>query len=215
MNAADPDIAGRRYRSTGILTEIFLKNGNLVYAVEPNDEMRAASALLRASASAHPRPVRNHHLADQASILSSPAGFHWFDPEKARLEFARILRPGGWVTLVWNERENQMTPFLEAYEQLLQRYAIDYLKVDHRRIDQAALLSFYGAGGYRTKTFQHQQDFDFDGLRPSCSRRPIREAGHPNHEPMLLELASIFQAHQVNGEVAFAYTTKMYYGQLS
>jgi len=109
-----------------------------------------------------------------------------------------------------------MTPFLNAYEQLLQRYAIDYPQVDHRRIDQKALSEFYGADGYTTKAFHHQQDFDLDGLRGrllSSSYSP--EAGHPNHEPMLAELRTMFQTYQVHGKVWFAYTAKMYYGRLS
>jgi SAM-dependent methyltransferase len=205
---------------TGILTEIFLKNGNLVYAVEPNDEMRAAGErLLRGYPGFHSiaGQAEATTLADQSvHFIVAGQAFHWFDPEKARLEFLRILKPGGWVMLVWNDRDSQTTPFLAAYENLLHKYAIDYPEVDHRRIDQAALSAFFGAGGYRTKAFQNQQDFNFDGIRGrllSSSYAP--EAGHPSYEPMLAKLMSIFQASQVEGQIAFTYITKMYYGQLS
>jgi SAM-dependent methyltransferase len=205
---------------TGILTELFLKNGNFVYAVEPNDEMRlAAERLLAGYRQFHSVTGRAEAttLTDQSvDFIVIGQAFHWFDRPKARFEFTRILHPGGWVMLIWNDRETQATAFLAAYEQLLQRYSIDYPKVDHRQVDQAALADFYGADGFNSKEFRHQQDFDFDGIRGrllSSSYSP--DAGHPHYKPMLRELRTIFQAHQVNGWLAFGYITRMYYGRLS
>jgi len=202
----------------GILSALFLENGNPAYAIEPNDEMRqAGERLLRNWPGFHSISGRAEAttLADRSvDFIVAGQAFHWFDLQKARLEFERILKSGGWVMLVWNEREIRITPFLEAYEMLLQRYSIDYPKVDHRQVDQAALSAFYGPGGYKTKTFRHQQDFDgIRGRLLSSSYSP--EAGHPNHEPMLKELETIFLAHQVSGRVGFAYTSKMYFGKLS
>ena len=157
-------------------------------------------------------------LAGQSiDFIVAGQAFHWFDREKARLEFFRILKPAGWVMLVWNERQTSGTPFLAAYEALLQRYATDYTQVDHRSVvDEAALSQFFGPGGFVLKTFPYCQDFDYAGLRGrllSSSYTP--EAGHPNHEPMLAGLHQVFQTYQVNGHIAFEYTTKMYYGHLS
>jgi hypothetical protein len=118
--------------------------------------------------------------------------------------------------LVWNQRLTQATPFLMAYEQLLEQYALDYAQVNHKQLDDAVLADFYGAHGFKVKTFDHRQNLDYAGVQGrllSSSYAP--EAGHPQHEPMLAELARIFQAHQVNGRVGFVYTTQMYYGQLS
>jgi SAM-dependent methyltransferase len=206
---------------TGLLSELFLRNGNRVFAVEPNPEMRLAAERLWQD---HPNFVSLPGRAEATGLgdhsldfIVAGQAFHWFDQSLARLEFSRILKPAGWVMLVWNERQTSSSPFLAAYEGLLQRYATDYTQVDHRYVvDEAALSRFFGPNGYQQKAFPYRQNFDYDGLRGrllSSSYTP--EAGHPNHAPMLAGLSQVFQAHQVDGRVAFEYTTNMYYGRLS
>jgi hypothetical protein len=88
--------------------------------------------------------------------------------------------------------------------------------VDHRLITPDILLEFFGPQGYRSQSFENFQEFDYaalEGRLLSSSYTP--EPGHPNHAPLLAELRSIFDAHQVNGTVRFEYTTTMYYGRLS
>jgi SAM-dependent methyltransferase len=169
---------------------------------------------------------RFHSIAAQAEATGLPdhsvdfitAGqaFHWFDREKARAEFARILKPRGWVALIWNERITTTTPFLVAFEQLLKDYSTDYEQVDHRRIDDDVIRDFFGSDQFRLKQFNNIQVFDYGGVKGrllSSSYAP--EEGHPNFEPMLAELEGIFQAYQNEGRVIFEYVTQMYYGQLS
>lgn len=203
---------------TGILTEMFLRNGNPVYGVEPNREMReAAERLLKDYPRFHSVAAKAEETTlDGASVDFVVAGqaFHWFDREKTKEECARILKPGGWVALIWNERVTTTTPFLIAYEQLLKDYSTDYEQVDHRRIDAGVIRDFFGSDNFRLKQFENIQVFDYEGLKGrllSSSYAP--QAGHPNYEPMLAELQKIFQAHQREGWVDFEYVTLMYYGQ--
>ncbi|MDP9315105.1 MAG: class I SAM-dependent methyltransferase [Chloroflexota bacterium] len=204
---------------TGILSELFLKHGNLVYGIEPNPEMRAAGEQLLSD---YPR---FHSLAAPAEATSLPPGsvdfvtagqaFHWFDQARARAEFLRILRPHGWAVLIWNDRRTLSAPFQAAYEQMLQRYASDYPLVNHKQVDDEVIAPFFGAGGYRRHCFDNLQRFDYAGLKGrllSSSYAP--EAGHPNHAPMLAELERIFEAHQADGQIVFEYDTTVYYGQL-
>lgn len=204
---------------TGFLAELFLQNGNPVFAVEPNTEMRMAGEnILRSYAGFRSVAGRAEAttLADRsADFVVAGQAFHWFDREASRREFLRILKPAGWVVLVWNERQSQATPFLSAYEQLLQQYAPDYARVNHKQIDEAVLAEFYGAQGFKEKRAGYRQSFDHTGLQGrllSSSYAP--EPGHPGHEPMLAELAKLFQRHAVNGRVEFEYSTRMYYGRL-
>jgi SAM-dependent methyltransferase len=205
---------------TGILTEMFLRNGNPVYGIEPNREMREAAERLLKD---HPRfrsvaARAEETTLDDASVDFVTAGqaFHWFDREKTGEEFARILRPQGWIALIWNERVTTTTPFLVAYEQLLKGYSTDYEQVDHRRIDDDVIREFFGSDQFRLKQFKNTQVFDYEGVKGrllSSSYAP--EEGHPNYEPMLAELERVFQTYQDEGKVVFEYVTQMYYGQLS
>jgi SAM-dependent methyltransferase len=204
---------------TGILTELFLQNGNHVFAVEPNREMREAGERLL-------QPYPNFQSVDgraegttlaeySVDFVTAGQAFHWFDLEPTRAEFQRILKPKGWVVLIWNERDTTSTPFLRAYEQLLENYATDYAQVNHKNVDEKMLESFYGTSAFKLKKFNNQQAFDYEGLKGrllSSSYTP--EVGHPQHALLLAELHKIFQAHQVNGRVAFDYKTLMYYGRL-
>jgi SAM-dependent methyltransferase len=204
---------------TGILTQMFLKNGATVFGIEPNQEMREAGERLLKdyrrfrSVGAKAEETR----LDDASVDFITAGqaFHWFDREKVRAEFARILKPQGWIALIWNERVTTTTRFLIAYEQLLKDYSTDYEQVDHRRIDDKVIRDFFGSDQFRLKQFNNIQVFDYEGLKGrllSSSYSP--EEGHPNFEPMLTELERIFQAYHDEGRVVVEYITQMYYGQL-
>ena len=61
----------------------------------------------------------------------------------------------------------------------------------------------------------NRQQFDFEGLSGrllSSSYAPM--PGHPNFEPMMSELAAIFNEHAIAGIVRFDYDTELYLGQL-
>jgi SAM-dependent methyltransferase len=205
---------------TGIPTELLLKNGNRVFGVEPNREMREAGERLLKKYSKF-KSVEGRAeittLADRSiDFVTAGQAFHWFDREKARGEFVRILRPGGWVVLIWNKRLTDTSPFLRAYEELLQDYSIDYTMVDHRNANSDALEAFFAPQPFTLRRFDNRQAFDFDGARGrllSSSYTP--ERGHANYQRMIDALHAIFDAHQKNGLVTFEYVTLLYYGHLA
>ncbi|MDQ2996408.1 MAG: class I SAM-dependent methyltransferase [Chloroflexota bacterium] len=204
---------------TGLLAELFLKHGNRVFGVEPNREMRVAGERLLTDYRQYTSidgTAEATTLDDQSvEIITAGQAFHWFDRTKARAEFARILRPSGWVALVWNERRVGSTPFLQAYEQLLRSYSSEYETLNHRQIDQATIAAFFEPGTFTLQSFTNTQIFDFEGVKGrllSSSYTP--EPGQPTYQPMLDELKAIFQQFQVDDTVAFEYDTNVYYGQL-
>lgn len=204
---------------TGILSELFLKNGNPVYGIEPNRKMReAAERLLRTYEkfeSIEAKAEATTLAGKSIDFVTAGQSFHWFDHQKTRREFLRILKPDGWTALVWNERRTDTTPFLVAYEKMLNEYGTDYETVNHTKIGDGVIAAFFAPGDFRLKIFETRQVFDFESLKGrllSSSYTP--EEGHPKYHPMLNELERIFRAHEGTGGVAFEYDTKIYYGQL-
>jgi SAM-dependent methyltransferase len=141
--------------------------------------------------------------------------FHWFDLGKTKPEFLRILKPGGWVVIIWNNRRTDTTPFLRSYEGLLLNYGTDYKEVSPANFDYGVLGSFFGKTGFKMRLFENFQRFDLEGLKGRLlSSSYIPMEGHPNYEPMMNELEHIFLRHQKDGKVIFEYDTRVYYGQM-
>ena len=199
---------------TGFLTELFLGNGNPTYAVEPNKEMRqVAEALLKDCPGFTSIDGAAEYTTlgdDSVDMVAAGQAFHWFDRDKAKAEFARILRPGGWVVLIWNDRRMD-TPFLQAYEDLLREHSSDYRQVDHKNVDQKALADFFAAAEYITQSCENVQTFDCDGLKGRLLSSSY--APETDNEAMLAELACIFDQHQTDGQVLFHYDTSIYISQ--
>jgi SAM-dependent methyltransferase len=204
---------------TGNLTRMFLENGNRVFGVEPNDDMRKAGEQILAdyrhftsvAGTAEATTLPDHSV----DIITAAQAAHWFDREKARREFVRILRPGGWTVLVWNERRTDSSAFLRAYEAMLLAHGTDYQEVRHERTT-AEISGFFAPSPYQEQVFELVQEFDYPALEGrllSSSYTP--QPGHPNYEPMLKELRRVFDQHEVNGHVCFEYDTRVYYGKLA
>jgi SAM-dependent methyltransferase len=204
---------------TGISARLLLDRGYVVYGVEPNAAMRsAAEAELNGRSgfiSANGTADRTTLAGTSVDLITCMQAFHWFDRDAARREFARILRPGGWVMIVWNDRRID-TPFLRTYEDLLLRRGTDYAAVRHKNVSGKELADFFSPGAYETRMFDNAQHFDFAGLRGrllSSSYAP--PADDPRSGPMLHDLKAIFDRHQQGGQVAFLYRTIVHFGQLS
>ena len=202
---------------TGISTRVFLENGNTVFGIEPNAAMRrAAEEFLR--------EFEHFHSIDAtAEATSLPNGFvdfivaaqafHWFDPAGTRGEFKRILRSGGWVALMWNERQLNTTPFLIDYEKLLLKFAGDYTKVRHDNITKDLLRNFFQAD-FRHATFANAQVLDFEGLKGRVSSSSyMPAAADARYEQMVEELKSLFAKHAQSDKITVFYDTNIFYTQ--
>jgi SAM-dependent methyltransferase len=202
---------------TGLSTKPFLENGNMVYGVEPNAVMReAAEEFLKDFPNfvSHNGTAENTDLADASmDFVIAAQAFHWFAPEKTRTEMRRILKPGGYVVLIWNERHLETTEFLRGYERLLVTYGKDYEKVRHENIDQERLGDFF-EDEYRHATFSNVQNFDLAGLRGrllSSSYMPAED--DPTFPALEKELSELFAKHSENDRINVFYDTNIYYKQ--
>jgi SAM-dependent methyltransferase len=205
---------------TGISAELFLRNGHVVYAVEPNAVMRAAAEKELAE-------YRGFHSVTgtaeattlpEASVdcVVAAQAFHWFDAAKTRREFKRILHPGGWVVLLWNARRLTATAFLREYESLLLKFGTDYERVRHERVDDRALADFFGGTSYVKRSVENFQRLDFEGLRGRLlSSSYVPATGEAGYAEMLDELKRLFERRQRDGQVAIEYDAEIFAGQLA
>jgi ubiquinone/menaquinone biosynthesis C-methylase UbiE len=204
---------------TGFLSELFLKNGNRVYGVEPNEAMRLAGEEYLASydsfSSVNGSAEATTLDAESVDFVTAGQAFHWFDPEATRREFLRILKPAGWVMVVWNDRRVSETPFGRDYENVLVRFGIDYARVREAYPEMQDMTNFFGEGNFRLLELSNEQTLDHDGLVGRlCSSSCVPREDHPNFAPMMAEVDKIFRTHSVNGSVRMEYTTQMFFGHL-
>ncbi len=207
---------------TGIFSRLLLDNGNMVFGIEPNREMReAAEHSLEAytgfksmSATAEATTLPDATV----DFVTCAQAFHWFEPMRARRELSRVLKRGGQAILVWNIRLETGAAFYEEYEALLRNHCPDYIETRHGGgglANPEALARFFGARQPRFFSCANKQVFDLAGLEgrllsSSYAPRP----GHPAHEPMMRDLSELFGRHERNGRVSFEYETKAFSGAL-
>jgi ubiquinone/menaquinone biosynthesis C-methylase UbiE len=204
---------------TGILAKLFLENGNRVFGIEPNDEMRHAGeefllahknfSSLQGSAEATTLPGAS------VDFVTVAQAFHWFEPVTTRREFLRILKPHGWVIVIWNDRRLSETPFGRAYEDLLVRFGTDYARVKEAYPETHDMENFFGKEKFQRRELPNFQEFDFDGLAGrlrSSSYAP--KEGHASFGPMMGALRELFDASEKFGCVRMEYTSQIYFGRL-
>lgn len=197
---------------TGLLSQVFVDYGCEVFGVEPNGAMRAAAEDFLAG-----RP-RFHSVDGRAEatklpdssidIVTAGQAFHWFDAEAAGREFRRILKPGGWMVLVWNERRND-PGFQADYEDVIRNYA-----TETNRIDEDAISRMYSHRNWKLTTLGNEQTLDRQGLQgrlASSSYAPL--PGTPEYQPLVDALNALFDRYQVDGNVTVLYETLVYVGR--
>ena len=149
-------------------------------------------------------------VASSVDLVIAGQAFHWFDPAAAKKECMRILRPGGSIGLMWNERQ-KVSDFEKAYEVLLQTFGTDYREVNHSNISEPELNAFFAPAPFVLKVTDNRQVFDWQRLEGrflSSSYIPLEQ--NDTYKKMMQQLRSIFDAYQQDGNVYFDYQTKLY-----
>lgn len=205
---------------TGIFTKLLLEKGHKVYAAEPNDPMREeADRQLKHFDGYHSMvgtADRTGLAAASMDLIVCAQAFHWFNTIETKAEFQRILKPGGHVALVWNNRDVEADNFAVAYDALLKQLSgSDYDRINHQNLKHADFERFYKDGQYKLTKFPNQQIFDFDQLAGrafSSSYVPAEEA--EAGQAFKKQLRDVFDLYQKDGVVIFKYDTEVYTGQL-
>ncbi len=203
---------------TGISSELFLINGNKVYGVEPNKEMRQAG---EKTFSDNPNFISVDAKAEATTLQSesvefivSGQAFHWFHKVACKNEFKRILKPDGYVILMWNLRDRKSS-FMDQYENILIKYGKDYEKLYQDDVDETEIKNFFYPAVMNKIKFPHFQDLNYEALEGrllSSSYIPLNDS--PFYNDMIMALKNIFAKNNINKKVKMEYETVMYCGRL-
>ena len=203
---------------TGIFSKLLLDNNLSVTAIEPNRYMLGAA---KETLSSYQDFRHLNNSAEQTGLtprsvdlICVAQAFHWFNQDKTLAEFKRVLKPCGYIALIWNQRENQH-PFQNQYDSLLKKYATDYENINHMNMPQAQIARFFAPGQMRTFDFTNAQQFDLNGLIgriKSCSYCPSEDSA--DFSELSLALERLFNLYSQDGLIDFAYNCKLYIGRL-
>lgn len=187
---------------TGISTRLWRSLGFDAVGVDPNEAMLAEA---RAAGGEYLRgDAERTGLPDHSVDLAAAAqAFHWFDLERTLDELARVLKPGGKVAAIWNQRAR--TPFLKEYESLLSRYTTEYAERPKSADTLRKLQAHPRAAAPTEKEVEHVQRLDrqgFFGRVYSASYVALSLRGQKDFDRALGEL---FDRRQKDGAVDFAY----------
>ena len=190
-----------------------------MFAVEPNKAMREAGerqladypllTSLEGTAERVPLDGRSVDLVCVGQAL------HWFDVDRARAEFRRVLRPGGWVAVMWNERQPTRSPFAQEYVQLATSLAVRQVSPHPApNLDVGSDTLFDRTTPLRV-VLRHKQVFDLEGLLGRArSSGFIPQPDAPGHSELTERFTELFTRHQNCGSVDFDYVTPLIVGQL-
>lgn len=199
---------------TGISTRMLASRGWQVIGVDPNAEMLAvaraetpsnlAVAYIRATAEAV--PLGNTH----ADALLAAQAFHWFDASRALAEAWRLLRPGGSLFLVWNER-TVGDAFNDAFTALVHRYGEQAVAFEQQRLAAGEVL-LKAPGWQRAcrERFRHAQKLDEAGLLGRARSISYGPQTQEAWDALAEDLRHLFHSHQREGQVIMQYTTTLY-----
>jgi ubiquinone/menaquinone biosynthesis C-methylase UbiE len=203
---------------TGMFAELFLENGNPVFAIEPNAEMRAACAELR---SGYPQLACIDATAEATSLsdhsvdfVTAGRSFHWFNHQKCRPEFLRILRPNGWVVIASIGPVRSSEAVIRDHSAFLQKFDVSSSRAhSHEEIGNLTRAFFSGTEMHEAE-FKGVDRLDFEGFvghNLSISLTP--PPGHPRFTEFQEAMRDFFDRHQSGGILSLPTSCEVYFGQ--
>ena len=203
---------------TGKLARIFLENGNKVHCVEPNGEMRERGMIDLSeykNATFHDGTAEETGLPDNSvDFIVVGQAFHWFNHDLSKKEFKRILKNGGYVVLVWNDRVDKKSGINAAYERICKKYSKGYRKSGEGPLPPDFHQKFF-ASDVRKFSLPNPQEMDLEGLKGRYfSASYSLKKGDRGYGDLLKQFKKVFEENKKGDTVVMEYATKVFAGKL-
>lgn len=202
---------------TGKLSKQLLDKGSMVYAVEPNDDMRAIaenelseySKFISVSGNAENTLLLDHSV----DFITVAQAFHWFDIKKFRLECDRIKKENSKIILIWNSRDMTSDFNRESYE-IYSKYCPRFKGfLGGMKVDDVRFSEFFN-GRYEHITFDNPLMFTKDMfISRSLSGSYSLQEGDECFDDYIASLEKLFDKYAVNEIVKMNNKTDAYIGR--
>jgi ubiquinone/menaquinone biosynthesis C-methylase UbiE len=201
---------------TGILSRLFLENGNKVFGVEPNDDMRRLAELNLEEFQKFESikgTAENTGLEDESvDLIAVAQALHWFDPEKSWREFRRIAKHGCYLCVLYNDRKkDDPSGITHEYEEIIQKYARNKPKLE--RIEDDILSQFFKEWSFKKFSLPNKQILEFEGfLGRVSSASYMPRPSDLEFSAVERELKDVFDKHHKDSKITLSYDTNIFLG---
>ncbi len=182
---------------TGISSALLAERVAKVYAVEPNETMRAQAEPLRNVVWSNGTAEHTGLARKSVDLALAFQAFHWFDVGAAFEEFARIARRR--IGMVQYERDERHS-FTHAYGDIVRKYATDDTEdLRARTLERFATL----AGAHLRRTdVPSEQALNVDGLIGRAASASYLPRSGARADALYDELRDLYARFELNGTVA-------------
>lgn len=204
---------------TGKFSKLLLERGTKVYCIEPNADMLAVAkkelshfnecSLLCGLA-------ESTGLKDcSVDFVTVAQAFHWFNIKNFKSECLRILKPGGKVVLVWNERSLN-AKVNEEWSGVFSRYCKNFVGFGNGMTSNSdKIKSFYG-GDFTTEVKNFPLVFDRQGfIKRSLSASYSLTQNDKEYLPYINALNNLFDKFQQDEKIIIPNDCICFVGQLN
>lgn len=190
---------------TGISSRLFADRGVQVLAIEPNDAMRESAEPHRNVTFQKGTGEATGLDASSVDIVICAQAFHWLKPHEALAEFRRILKPGGRIVFLVNERDNS-DDVMRAYNGAIRKASERELSEGMRGLIDEALRE--ARLDVAPRDFPYAQSLTRDGLVGRARSASYVPKEGPAYEQLLRDLDEIWARHRgADGRVTLGYRT--------
>ncbi len=205
---------------TGILTRQLLEQGSLVYAVEPNPDMRAVAEAdlngFKNFVSINGTAEKTTLAADSIDCITVAQAFHWFDRPQFQKECRRILKTDGKAVLVWNSRDFE-SELVQENDAVNRKYCPNFkgfIGGMRGAVDEGDFDDFF-VGGYETKAFAHPLQFDKQGfIGRNLSASYALKENDSDYKAYIAQLGVLFEKYAVGNTLIMPNITRCYVGSV-